>query len=414
MKIAVVGAGAAGLFVSGFLAQNSHDVYVFDKNEKVGKKLFITGKGRCNFTNYCSVDEFLPNVVRGRKFVKSALYNFDSFACARFFANLGLKYKIERGNRAFPESDKSSDVIKVLKEKHCKKVKFCLNEEVLKIDFVKNEQYPGFDYFVVKTTLGEYEFDKVIVATGGKSYKSTGSDGFGYQIAKSFGHNIVEPKPALCPILLKDKFVKVLQGVSLKNVALNAVADDQKFREFGEMLFTDKGISGPIVLSLSSQINRAKSVKLSLDFKPALTEKQLDARLLRDFDANKNKDLVTILKGLLPKAVADVFAQAIGLDENKKVHDITKEERAKILHGLKEFQLAFDGLYDIDTGIVTSGGVSLDEINPKTFESKLQPGLYFIGEVLDIDALTGGFNLQIAWATAYACYKSLWTFVCEF
>lgn len=414
MKIAVVGAGAAGLFVSGFLAQNSHDVYVFDKNEKVGKKLFITGKGRCNFTNYCSVDEFLPNVVRGRKFVKSALYNFDSFACARFFADLGLKYKIERGNRAFPESDKSSDVIKVLKEKHCKKVKFCLNEEVLKVDFVKNEQYPGFDYFVVKTTLGEYEFDKVIVATGGKSYKSTGSDGFGYQIAKSFGHNIVEPKPALCPILLKDKFVKVLQGVSLKNVALNAVADDQKFREFGEMLFTDKGISGPIVLSLSSQINRAKSVKLSLDFKPALTEKQLDARLLRDFDANKNKDLVTILKGLLPKAVADVFAQAIGLDENKKVHDITKEERAKILHGLKEFQLAFDGLYDIDTGIVTSGGVSLDEINPKTFESKLQPGLYFIGEVLDIDALTGGFNLQIAWATAYACYKSLWTFVCEF
>jgi len=414
MKIAVVGAGAAGLFVSGFLAQNSHDVYVFDKNEKVGKKLFITGKGRCNFTNYCSVDEFLPNVVRGRKFVKSALYNFDSFACARFFADLGLKYKIERGNRAFPESDKSSDVIKVLKEKHCKKVKFCLNEEVLKVDFVKNEQYPGFDYFVVKTTLGEYEFDKVIVATGGKSYKSTGSDGFGYQIAKSFGHNIVEPKPALCPILLKDKFVKVLQGVSLKNVVLNAVADEQKFCEFGEMLFTDKGISGPIVLSLSSQINRAKSVKLSLDFKPALTEKQLDARLLRDFDANKNKDLVTILKGLLPKAVADVFAQAIGLDENKKVHDITKEERTKILSGLKEFQLAFDGLYDIDTGIVTSGGVSLDEINPKTFESKLQPGLYFIGEVLDIDALTGGFNLQIAWATAYACYKSLWTFVCEF
>ena len=414
MKIAVVGAGAAGLFVSGFLAQNSHDVYVFDKNEKVGKKLFITGKGRCNFTNYCSVDEFLPNVVRGRKFVKSALYNFDSFACARFFANLGLKYKIERGNRAFPESDKSSDVIKVLKEKHCKKVKFCLNEEVLKVDFVKNEQYPGFDYFVVKTTLGEYEFDKVIVATGGKSYKSTGSDGFGYQIAKSFGHKIVEPRPALCPILLTDKFVKVLQGVSLKNVALNAVADEQKFCEFGEMLFTDKGISGPIVLSLSSQINRAKSVKLSLDFKPALTEKQLDVRLLRDFDANKNKDLVTILKGLLPKAVADVFAQAIGLDENKKVHDITKEERAKILHGLKEFQLAFDGLYDIDTGIVTSGGVSLDEINPKTFESKLQPGLYFIGEVLDIDALTGGFNLQIAWATAYACYKSLWTFVCEF
>ena len=399
MKIAVVGAGASGLFVSGFLAQEFHDVYVFDKNEKVGKKLFITGKGRCNFTNYCSVEEFLPNVVRGRKFVKSALYNFDSYACVAFFEDLGLKYKIERGNRAFPESDKSSDVIKILKEKHCKNVRFCLNEEVLKVTHENGQ-------FVVKTNSSIYNFDRVIVATGGQSYKSTGSDGAGYMIARNFGHKIVEPRPALCPIVLKDKFVKDLQGVSLKNVRLTAVADEQMFSEFGEMLFTDKGISGPIVLSLSSQINRAKKVKLSLDFKPALTEKQLDARLLRDFDENKNKDLKTVLRGLLPKAVADIFAKAIRLDENKKIHDITKEERTTVLQGLKNFNLTFGGLYDIDAGIVTSGGVCLDEINPKTYESKLQKGLYFIGEVLDIDALTGGFNLQIAWATAHACYKN--------
>ena len=400
MRVAVVGAGAAGLFVSGFLAQNFHDVYVFDKNEKVGKKLFITGKGRCNFTNYCSVEEFLPNVVRGQKFVKSALYNFDSHSCVSFFESLGLKYKIERGNRAFPESDKSSDVIKVLKEKHCKDVKFCLNEEVLSVQ--ANESG-----FVIKTNHGKYEFDKVIVATGGKSYKSTGSDGAGYKIARSFGHTIVEIKPALCPILLKDKFVSVLQGVSLKNVALNADADGKKLCEFGEMLFTDKGISGPIVLSLSSQINRAKNVSLSLDFKPALNEKQLDARLLRDFDENKNKDLKTVLKGLLPKAVADIFAKAVGLDENIKVHDVTKQEREKLLTGLKCFKLTYGGLYDIDTGIVTSGGVELSEINPRTFESKLQKGLYFIGEVLDIDALTGGFNLQLAWSTAYACANAI-------
>ena len=399
MKIVVVGAGAAGLFVSGFLAQNSFDVTVFDGNEKVGKKLFITGKGRCNFTNLCKVEDFLPNIVRGQKFLKGALYNFDSFDCVEFFEKLGLKYKVERGNRVFPESDKSSDVIKVLREVHCKKVKFCLNEKVQSID--KKED------FVVKTEGATYHFDKVIIATGGKSYHSTGSNGDGYAFAKKFGHNVIATKPALCPILLKDKFVADLQGVSLKNVALNVIADGKKISNFGEMLFTDKGISGPIVLSTSSFINRCTKVELSLDFKPALTEKQLDLRLLRDFEENKNKDLKTVLKGLLPKAVADVFAKPFGLDENKKIHDITKAEREKIVQGLKNFKLHYAGLYDIDAGIVTSGGVDISQINPKTFESKLVEGLYFLGEVLDVDALTGGFNLQIAWATAYSCAKAL-------
>lgn len=400
MKIAVVGAGASGLFASGLLAQKGEDVVVFDKNEKIGKKLFITGKGRCNLTNLCSVEDFLKNVVRGEKFLKSALYNFSSQDCVDFFENLGLKTKVERGNRVFPESDKSSDVIKALK-KHCDGVKFCLNEKVENVYFdgEKNQ-------FVLKTNCGKYFFDKVVVATGGKSYSSTGSTGDGYKIAESFGHKITKPVSALCPIKLKNWFVKKLQGVSLKNVQLDVVADGKRMSFFGEMLFTEDGISGPIVLSASSLVNRSEKVTLSLDFKPALAEKQLDARLLRDFEENKNKNLKNVLKGLFPMAVAEIFAKAIGMDDNKKINEITKEERAKLVENIKNFKLNFAGLYDIDAGIVTSGGVALDQINPKTFESKLQKGLYFLGEVLDVDALTGGYNLQIAWASAYSMAKN--------
>lgn len=400
MKIAVVGAGASGLFASGLLAQKGEDVVVFDKNEKIGKKLFITGKGRCNLTNLCSVEDFLKNVVRGEKFLKSSLYNFSSQDCVDFFEGLGLKTKVERGNRVFPESDKSSDVIKALK-KHCDGVKFCLNEKVENVYFdgEKNQ-------FVLKTNCGRYFFDKVVVATGGKSYSSTGSTGDGYKIAESFGHKITKPVSALCPIKLKNWFVKKLQGVSLKNVQLDVVADGKRMSFFGEMLFTEDGISGPIVLSASSLVNRSEKVTLSLDFKPALTEKQLDARLLRDFEENKNKNLKNVLKGLFPMAVAEIFAKAIGMDDNKKINEITKEERAKLVENIKNFKLNFDGLYDINAGIVTSGGVALDQINPKTFESKLQKGLYFLGEVLDVDALTGGYNLQIAWASAYSMAKN--------
>lgn len=400
MKIAVVGAGASGLFASGLLAQKGEDVVVFDKNEKIGKKLFITGKGRCNLTNLCSVEDFLKNVVRGEKFLKSSLYNFSSQDCVDFFEGLGLKTKVERGNRVFPESDKSSDVIKALK-KHCDGVKFCLNEKVENVYFdgEKNQ-------FVLKTNCGRYFFDKVVVATGGKSYSSTGSTGDGYKIAESFGHKITKPVSALCPIKLKNWFVKKLQGVSLKNVQLDVVADGKRMSFFGEMLFTEDGISGPIVLSASSLVNRSEKVTMSLDFKPALTEKQLDARLLRDFEENKNKNLKNVLKGLFPMAVAEIFAKAIGMDDNKKINEITKEERAKLVENIKNFKLNFAGLYDIDAGIVTSGGVALDQINPKTFESKLQKGLYFLGEVLDVDALTGGYNLQIAWASAYSMAKN--------
>ncbi|MBR1890855.1 MAG: NAD(P)/FAD-dependent oxidoreductase [Clostridia bacterium] len=400
MRVAVVGAGASGLFVSGLLAKSGADVTVFEKNDKVGKKLFITGKGRCNFTNVCSVEEFLQNVVRGEKFLKSALYGFSSYDTLNYFSELGLEYKVERGNRAFPKSDKSGDVIKVLKEKHCKNVKFLFSDAVSSV-------YKDKDQFVVISQSGKWTFDKVIVATGGVSYSATGSTGDGYKIARSFGHEIVKPVSALCPIKLKDKFVKKLQGVSLKNVSLCVKTENKTFSEFGEMLFTDCGISGPIVLTASCFVNRSENVSLSIDFKPALTEKQVDLRLLRDFDENKNKDLKTVMKGLLPKAVADVFPAHIGIDENKKIHDITKEEREKIVSGLKDFKLHFDGLYDINSGIVTSGGVDLKQINPKTMESKVVSNLYFLGEVLDVDALTGGFNLQIAWSTAFACAKAI-------
>ncbi len=426
-KVAVVGAGAAGLMVAGFLANDGHEVFVFDGNEKAGKKLYITGKGRCNLTNLCEAEEFLQNVVRGEKFMRSAIYNFTPQDAVDFFESLGLSTKVERGARVFPQSDKSSDVIKVLKEKHCKKVKFCFGE---KVECVESVDCSSFDAtpadtlskveefrewaqddnkkscqpaFILSTKKGRFAFDKVVIATGGKSYVSTGSTGDGYSIAKAFGHKVVEAVPALCAIKLKDGFVKSLQGVSLKNVQLTSVADGKKRSFFGEMLFTDCGISGPIVLTASSFLNRAQNVALSLDFKPALSESQLEARLLRDFEANKNKELKTIFRGLLPKVVAEVFAKAVGLHEEQKIHSVTKEQRAKIVAGLKNFRLCFGGLYGLDAGIVTSGGVELSQINPKTFESKRVQGLYFVGEVLDVDALTGGFNLQCCWSCAKSC-----------
>ena len=393
MKVGIVGAGASGLMLAGLLKKKGFDVYVFDKNEKCGKKLYITGKGRCNLTNYCSPDEFLKNVVRGEKFLRSAIYNFPPSECVKFFNDLGLETKVERGNRVFPKSDKSSDVIRTL-FKFCEGVKFKFCEDVKSVTFNGD--------FCLRTIAKEYHFDKVVIATGGASYSSTGSDGSGYKLAKSFGHSVEEIKPALCPIKLKDD-VSSLQGVSLKNVAINADADKKKIRLFGEMMFTDIGITGPIVLSLSSLINRALNVQIFLDLKPALDEKTLDARLLRDFDENKNKNFLFILKGLMPQALCKFFTKKCEIFVDKKVHDITKEERVKVVKTLKNLPLSFNGLYPLETGIITSGGVKTAEINPKTFESKLQSGLYFVGEVLDLDALTGGFNLQIAFATSYMC-----------
>ncbi len=397
MKVAIIGAGASGLMLGGLLVKKGFDVTIFDHNEKAGKKLFITGKGRCNITNLCDETEFLKNVVRGGKFLTSALYSFNSYDTVEFFNNLNLKTKAERGNRVFPESDKSSDVIKALL-KHCEGVSFVFNENIDKITKVG-------EFFKVTVKNKSYIVDKVVIATGGASYKATGSDGSGYKLAERLGHRVEKIVPALCPIKLNDD-VRTLMGLSLKNVTLKAKFDGKKKEFFGEMMFTGDGITGPIVLSMSSFVNRAKGVELALDLKPALTLEQLDARLLRDFEENKNKNISYIFKGLMPSSLVSFFAKKCGVDESKKVHEILKEERRKICETLKNFPLAFKSLYPLDAGIITSGGVALDEVNPKTFESKLVKNLYFIGEVLDVDALTGGFNLQIAFSTAYKCGES--------
>ncbi len=397
MKIAVIGGGASGLFVASQL--RGCDVTIFDGNEKCGKKLYITGKGRCNLTNNCDKETFLSNVVNGENFIQSAISRFLPINTIEFFEGLGLPLKTERGGRVFPVSDKSSDVIKTL-EKACKGTAIKLNEKVLALSLASTGG------FKVKTTCGEYRFDKVIIATGGKSYCATGSTGDGYKFAKMLGHSIIEPKPALAAIKLKES-VKAMQGLPLKNVSLLALADGKKYSQFGEMLFTDEGITGPIVLTMSSYINRAKKVELYLDLKPALTPQQLDNRLLREFDEGKNKDLFNVMRTLLPKNFIEFFLYKLSLSPHRKINSVTLAEREKIVNGLKHFPLAYKELYPLDSGIITSGGVNLKEVNPSTMESKLCKGLYFVGEVLDIDCLTGGFNLQTAFATAYACSEAI-------
>ncbi len=397
MIIAIIGGGASGLMAGGFLAEKGHSVTIFDGNEKCGKKIYITGKGRCNLTNNCSEEEYLANVVNGSKFMFSAIKGFTCQDTMSFFEEKGLRLKTERGNRVFPESDKASDVTKALLL-HCKKCNINLNENVLEVG-KENQQ------FFVKTQNQNYIFDKVIIATGGKSYPATGSRGDGYKFAQSFGHKVIKPHSALVPIKIKDKFCSSLEGLSLKNVALIVKMDNKEKEIFGEMLFTNDAISGPIALSMSSFISNAKNIELNLDFKPALTEEQLEARLLRDFSANLNKNISYIIKGLLPARLVDVFLKKLQLDGQTKVNSIKTEVRKAIIKLLKKFPLMFDGLYGVETGIVTAGGVDLKEVSPKTMESKFCPGLYFIGEVLDIDCLTGGFNLQTAFSTAFACAK---------
>ena len=395
MKVLVIGGGASGLMVGGLLCNKGYDVTIIDRNEKCGKKIYITGKGRCNLTNKCSEDEFLKNVVHGNKFLFSAINQFSPLDTINFFENLGLATKTERGNRVFPQSDKASDVTKYLL-KNANKCKIILDEKVIKVDKFNSD-------FSVITDKNKYTFNKVIVATGGKSYPATGSTGDGYLIAKSFGINVIKPHSALVPIRLKDKFCERLEGVSLKNVKLKSLINGKKQELFGEMLWTNDAISGPIALSLSSYIGDNKDIKLYLDLKPALDENKLNERLLREFEINKNKNIYNVMKTLLVNRMIEIFLNCVEKDKEKKVNSITKEEREKIVKCLKNFELHFDCLYPIETGIVTGGGVDLKEINPKTMESKKIRGLYFIGEVLDIDCLTGGFNLQACFSTAFAC-----------
>lgn len=403
MNICIIGGGAAGLMAAALLSKTKNNIVLFEKNEKLGKKLYITGKGRCNFTNNCTNDEFIKNVVTNSKFLYSAINSFTPQDVISFFESRGLKTKCERGNRMFPESDKSNDVIKTLSN-------FSSNVHVFLNTTVTNLICSDGEIKGVKTTNGEYEFDTVIIATGGVSYASTGSTGDGYKFAKSIGHSIVEPKPALVGMLSTDKYCKAMEGLSLKNVRVSAfVSQKEVGSEFGEMLFTANGVSGPCILTLSSKICRKdlSDCFISIDLKPALTESMLDERILRDFTKYNGKFFKNSLDELLPKSMIPIIIEKSGIEPDKKVNQITVKERQILVNLLKDFRLNISGLAPFSQAVITSGGVSVKEINPKTMESKKVKNLYFVGEVLDVDALTGGFNLQIAFSTAKSAVDAI-------
>ena len=415
-KVCVIGGGASGLMAAYAAACRGAEVVLIEKNEKLGKKIYITGKGRCNFTNDVEPAEFLTNVVRGEKFLRGAIYSFSPQKVMALMEEYGLSIKTERGNRVFPASDHASDVTKTL-EKACKSmgVQILLSEKVTKIlcsmsdicimsNIVMSDKINMPRIVAVETDKNTYTCDYAIVATGGVSYPTTGSTGDGYAFAKAVGHTVVELKSALCGLNLRGDLHKPLQGVSLKNVRLTAKFGGKTiFEEFGEMLFTHFGISGPLVLSLSSCVNRLPLDKVSvfLDLKPALDEETLDKRLLRDFDKYKNKQIGNALVELLPSKMIDSVLWVAKIPVKKNVNVLTKEERRTLLQTLKAFPLKVATLRPVEEAIVTSGGVSLQEIDPKTMESKRVLGLKFCGEVLDLDAFTGGFNMQIAFSTGF-------------
>lgn len=397
MKVVVIGGGPAGMMASIAAAQSGDEVVLLEKNEKLGKKLYITGKGRCNITNDCDNKTFISNVCTNPKFMMGAINKFDTKATQQFCIENGLKIKVERGKRVFPESDKASDVIKVFQKMLDKNnVEIKLNHQVTKVDiknnavcgvFVQNEYFPC---------------EKLIVATGGMSYPGTGSTGDGYKFAELAGHNVTKLYPALVGINLKEN-VRELAGVTLKNVSCSILANGKVLaEETGEMLFTHTGVSGPIILTMSSLINKVQGdLQLAIDLKPALDEKTLDNRLLRDFEANSNKEFKNAVADLTVKALLPLVIKNSKINGDKRVNQITKEERARLVFSLKNMTFNISGLCGLSGAIVTSGGVDVKQINPKNMQSKLVKGLFFAGEVLDIDGFTGGFNIQIALSTGY-------------
>ena len=405
-KILIIGGGAAGMAAAVFLGEKNHQVHLFEKNEKLGKKLFITGKGRCNITNTCDDETFFKSVVTNAKFLYSAFYGYSNQDVVSFFENLGLAVKEERGGRIFPVSDHSSDVIRIL-EKRMKeldvKVHLKSEAEALLTEEENGERkIKGIRLRNGAEILGE----KVIVATGGFSYQATGSTGDGYTFAKEAGHTVTQLRPALVPIATKEEYVTQMQGLALKNIRFT-VKDGKKvlYDDFGELLFTHFGISGPLVLTASSYIGKKlekKELQGYIDLKAALTEEQLDARLLREFEAGINRQFKNVITGMFPAKLYPVILELGGIAPDKKVNEITRKERQDFIHLVKQFPLTLVELRPFREAIITQGGVKVKEINPKTMESKLVKGLYFIGEVLDLDAVTGGFNLQIAWSTAKA------------
>ncbi len=399
-NVCVIGGGAAGMMAAGVAASRGLSVTLFEKNNKLGSKLYITGKGRCNITNDCDAQTFLDNVVSNHSFLYSAAYTFDTSKTIEFFNNLGVATKVERGSRVFPASDKASDVVKAL-ERFVKKngVNVRLGCGVKEITET-NGKITG----VVSQNGKQERFDCVIVATGGLSYPATGSTGDGYNFARSVGHTVTKLFPSLTPLRTYETFVSELSGLSLKNVGIEVfVGGKSVYTDFGEMLFTHIGISGPIILSASGYLHNKfdKKPTIAIDLKPALTEAELDKRLLKDFAKFANKDLINALDELLPKKLIPVIIEASGIEKTKKVNVITKDERKQLVKTLKAFTITIKGATGFNDAIITKGGVCVDEINPSTMQSKKVSGLFFVGEVLDLDAYTGGFNLQIAFATAY-------------
>lgn len=401
-KVIVIGAGAAGMMAAYSSALCGNKVTVFERNEKAGKKLFITGKGRCNITNDSDVETILNNIITNRKFMYSAIYSFSNEDVKAFFEENGLHLKVERGNRIFPVSDKSSDVINTLKK--------ALRNENVEIEYnilvkdlvVENNTVKGV---VLKDGRKVYA-DKVIMATGGMSYPVTGSDGKGFDILRKYGHTITNLSPALVPMNVKEEFAKELQGLSLKNVDIsfyrNEVDKKPVYEEFGEMLFTHFGISGPIVLSGSSVAGKylkEGNLIARIDLKPALSKEQLDDRILREFTNGINKDIVNVMDNLLPKKLIPVMLDYCEIESHKKVNSISKEERNRMVEAFKGLKLTITSLRSFNEAIITQGGIKVKEVDPGTMESKIISNLYLAGEMLDVDALTGGYNLQIAWST---------------
>ena len=400
-KVIVIGGGAAGMMAAYQAAIGGNTVTLLEQNEKLGKKLFITGKGRCNLTNAGEMEELFANVMSNRKFLYSAFYGFDNEQVIAFFEEQGLPTKVERGNRVFPQSDHSSDVIAAMKRALDKAgVLIRLHTKVAGL-LTEDGHITGVQ-LADGTRLSA---EAVIVATGGLSYPSTGSTGDGLRMAEASGHRLAECTPSLVPFETKEAWVKELQGLSLRNVSVSIFNGKKKlYEDFGEMLFTHFGVSGPLILSASGSIKPklfVESLSLFIDLKPALDEEQLDQRILRDFDGMKNKQFRNSLSHLLPAKMIPVVVELSGIHSDKKVNEISKEERKNLVHLLKHLPLTIKGLRGWNEAIITKGGVCVKDINPSTMESKLVKGLYFCGEVLDLDALTGGYNLQIAWSSGF-------------
>ena len=401
VRVAVIGGGAAGMMAAGTAVMYGAEVTIFESTDRLGKKLAITGKGRCNVTNNSTTAEFLESVTKNPRFLYAPLSALSTDETMTLFESLGVKLKTERGKRVYPETDKAKDIVDAMRA-------YSSGAEVIykKVSAIKATD----DAFTVTAGARDYSFDKVILATGGKSYPLTGSDGSGYKLAMRLGHSVTELIPSLIPINSPSQLCKDMQGLSLKNVRIEIKdkAERVLYTDFGEMMFTHFGVTGPVILSASAHIRGVdiSTLTLSIDLKPALDEQTLDQRLLSDFAKKTNKDLINSLGDLLPSKMIEPFIALSGVDGRKKVNSITKEERKAILSTLKAFRIPLDSFRPIEEAIVTSGGIEVKEISPKTMESKIVPGLYFAGEVIDVDAYTGGFNLQIAFSTGYLAGKS--------